>query len=143
MSDWDRSHEYVLVRFVKERAHLELHFTPGAASSADLIAIRKGLPEFRHVSPAALRKHLGTSGHLDLGDHPRSVALERMAVLRQQGLTVSATEFTRVDHLIYDKTIRGVILIEDSVEKEEVVREMMAAGMPIRDQEDFYVTDPG
>lgn len=35
------------------------------------------------------------------------------------------------------------MLIEDSVEKEEVVREMMAAGMPIRDQEDFYRTDPG
>ena len=143
MSEWDRSHQYVLIRFVKEGTHLELRFTPGVASAVELIAIRKGLAEFRLVPPAALRELLGTSGRLDLGDHPRPAALERVTALRRHGLTVVATEFTRVDYLIYDKTIRCTILMEDPVDKSATVREMKASGIPVRDHADFDITNPG
>jgi hypothetical protein len=135
MPTWDRSHDYVLQRFWNELVRVTIRFKNSSPSVAELAAIRRCLPQFRDTAPASLRKSIGDSQTLALGEMPGRLARQLIEILAAEGLEVVAQSASYVSYLPFDRTTGCAWLIEDEAEAMAVAKEMMAAGVPVHDIE--------
>jgi hypothetical protein len=80
---WDRSHDWVLQRFWNDLTLVRIQFRQGSPSVAELAALRRCLPQFRHTAPATVRAMIGDSRVFELGVLPTPEA--RRLIERAQG----------------------------------------------------------
>jgi hypothetical protein len=135
MLNWDRSHDYVLHRFWNDLTRVTIRFQDAPPSVHELAALRRCLPQFREVAPAALRGQIGESRDLSLGVMPTPEARSVIEAAQAQGLEVVAESASFVSYLPYDRTTGCVWLIEDGGEAAAVAQAMLQEGVPVQDIE--------
>jgi hypothetical protein len=135
MLTWDRSHDYVLHRFWNDLTRVKIRFRSAPPSVQELVALRRSLPQFRDVAPAALRGQIGDSQELPLGKMPTPEARRVIEAAQAQGLEVVAESASFVSHLPYDRTTGCAWLIEDDAEAAAVAQAMLQEGVPVEDIE--------
>ena len=96
---------------------------------------RRCLPQFRDLSPAAVRAQVGQSGELPLGVLPSPEGRRLIEAVQGQGLRVVAEGASSVGYLPLDRTTGCAWLIENELEARAVVQAMLAAGVPVQDVE--------
>jgi hypothetical protein len=133
MLNWDRSHDWVLQRYWNDLTRVTIQFRQGPPSVAELAALRRCLPQYRHTPPAKVRAMVPASGVLNLGVMPTRQARELIGVAQAEGLEVVAESASFVSYLPYDRTTGCAWLIEDDVEALAVARAMQAAGISVVD----------
>src|SRR5262245_34464394 len=135
MDSWDRTHDWIVNRIFHERARLTIRFNGNSPTVSELIAIRKCLPQFRHVPPTQLRASIGNSRQLELGEMPTREARQISEAARIEGLDASVENASFISYLAEDRTMGGAWLIEDYQEACRLAESMIAAGVPVRDIE--------
>jgi hypothetical protein len=135
MLTWDRSHDYVLHRFWNDLTRVTIRFHKGPPSVHELVALRRCLPQFRDLAPAALRSQIGGSRELSLGEMPTPEARRVMEAALAEGLEVVAESAAFVSYLPYDRTTGCAWLIEDDAEAAAVAQAMLQEGVPVQDIE--------
>ncbi len=100
MLSWDRSHQYVLYRYWNDRTRLTIRFQAATPSLQELVALRRCLPQFRDVPPAAMRSQIGDSQELSLGDMPSRDARKLIETI--EGLAPEG-EFHPVQQAFWEK----------------------------------------
>ncbi len=133
MLSWDRSRDWVVQRYYNELTRVTIRFQRGTPSVAELLAVRRCLPQFRDTPPAALRASIGRAGFLPLGEMPTREARRLVEDARAAGLEVVAENASFISYLPYDRTTRCAWLIEDEAEARSVAEAMIAAGVPIQE----------
>jgi hypothetical protein len=131
--DWDRSHDWILLRRFHDRAMISVAFERGQPSVGELIALRKCLPQFRDMSPAALRDSAGSSGRLDLGEFDGILVRPLVEKLEREGLAVAVRKTSFISYLPLDRTTNSAMIVEDAGEAKELAERMIEAGIPIQD----------
>jgi hypothetical protein len=132
MLDWDRTHDWELVEVYHDLTRVAIQFRQAAPSLTELLAVRRCLPQFRHMAPEAVRAVIGESGGLPLGVLPSPEARELIRMAEAVGLRVMAEGASAVGYLPFDRTTGCGMLIENDEEAAALVQEMLAAGVPIR-----------
>ncbi len=135
MLTWDRSHDYVLQRFWNDVTRVTIRFCDAPPSVQELAALRRCVPQFREVGPAALRNQIGDSRQLSLGQMPTPEARRVIEAAQAQGLEVIAESASFVSYLPYDRTTGCAWLIEDATEAAAVAQAMLQEGVPVQDIE--------
>ena len=135
MLTWDRSHEYVLHRFWNDLMRITIRFQASPPSVQELAAIRRCLPEFRYMAPAAVRGRIGGSPELSLGVLPTPEARRVIESAQAEGLEVIGESVSFVSYLPFDRTTGCAWLIEDDTEAAAVAKAMLEAGVPVQDVE--------
>jgi hypothetical protein len=135
MLTWDRSHDWVLQRFWNDLTRVCIRFRQGPPSVAELVALRRCLPQFRHMAPATVRAQIGNSGVLTLGVLPTPEARRLIETAQGEGLEIVAESASFVSFLPYDRTTGCAWLIEDDAEAAAVAQAMLAAGVPVQNIE--------
>lgn len=133
MAAWDQTHDWVLIRFFNDLTQVTIRFPNGKPTLAELVSIRRCLPQFRNMKPAALREAIGDSGKLPLGAMPTPDARKIIEAAQINGLEVVAESASYISYLPQDRTTGTVLLIEDALEAEAVAQSMLAAGVPIQE----------
>lgn len=131
MFHWDRTHDWVLQCFESDQAQLTVLFDEARPSIRELAALRRCLPDFRHLAPAAARSRAGTAGRLELGELPGPEARRLSECLRQAGLKAELRNTSCVSYLPLDRTTGAALLIEDDGEARRLAEEMIRAGIPV------------
>jgi hypothetical protein len=131
MIHWDSTHDWVLTRFESDRAELTVLFDEASPSLRELIALRRCLPEYRQLTPAAARDRAGTGGRVELGELPGPEARRLSEGLQQAGLRSELRNTSRISYLPVDRTTGAAMLIEDEGEARRVAEEMIRAGIPV------------
>lgn len=132
MADWDRTHDWELIRIFQDLTRVTISFKAAVPSLPELAAIRRCLPQFQHMPPAALLSAIGGAGVLPLGVLPTPEARELIRTTEAAGLRVMGEGASEVGYLPFDRTTGCGMLIEDDEEADKVTREMLAAGVPVR-----------
>jgi hypothetical protein len=132
MLAWDHSHDWVLQRFWNDLTRVTIRFPQGTPSVVELAALRRCLPQFRNMSPAALRAMIGDSGMLALGVLPTPEAQRLIEKAPSEQLEVIAESASFVSYLPYDRTAGCAWLIEDSAEAAAVAQAMLTAGIEVQ-----------
>ncbi len=135
MLTWDHSHDYVLCRFWNDLTRVTIRFQVSPPSVQELAAIRRSLPEFRNMAPAAVRGRIGDSQQLSLGVLPTPEARRVIESAQAEGLEVIAESASFVSYLPFDRTTGCAWLIEDDEEAAAVAQAMLEAGVPVQDVE--------
>lgn len=135
MLTWDRSHDYVLHRCWNDLTRVTIRFQGLPPSVRELAAIRRCLPDFRNVAPAAVRGRVGNSRELSLGVLPTPEARRVIEAAQAEGLEVIGESASFVSYLPFDRTTGCAWLIEDDAEAAAVARAMLADGVPVQDVE--------
>src|SRR2546429_5696278 len=86
--NWDRSHDVVLQRFHHDVTRVAIQFQQAPPSITELMALRRCLPQFRHLPPAVLRERLSESQELSLGELPTIEARRIIDGIQATGLRV-------------------------------------------------------
>lgn len=131
MLTWDRSHDYVLQRFFNDLTHVMIRFRGQPPSVSELVALRRCLPQYRYMTPAAVREEIGRSQELSLGELPSREARRLIETLQKVGLDVVVQSASYVSYVPFNRTTGYAWLIEDDAEAATVVEEMLAAGVPV------------
>jgi hypothetical protein len=131
MIHWDRTHDWVLQCFESDRAELTVLFDGARPSLRELAALRRCLPEFQQLAPAAARDRAGAGGRVELGELPGPEARRLLDCLRQAGLRAELHNTSCVSYLPLDRTIGAVLLIEDEGEARHLAEEMIRDGIPV------------
>ena len=135
MLAWDRTHDWVLQQILLDLTRVSIQFRQMPLSVAELVALRKCLPQFRDMAPAAVRDAVGEAGVLLLGVPPSPEARKLIRAAEAAGLQVVAEGASRVSYLPFDRTTGCAWLIEDDDEAAAVAQAMLAAGVPVQDVE--------
>jgi hypothetical protein len=135
MASWDRSHDWVVQRHYNDVTRVTIRFGRGAPTVADLLAVRRCLPQFRNTPPAELRALIGSTASLPLGEMPTREALRMVEATKAAGLEVVAVNASFISYLPYDRTTDCALLIEDEAEARSVAAAMIAAGVPVQQVE--------
>jgi hypothetical protein len=135
MPVWDKTHDWVLIRSWNDLTRVTILFQQVPPSVAELVAIRRCLPQCRHMAPARVRAAVGEPGALPLGVLPSPEARQLIQVAEAQGLRVVAEGASVVCCLPFDRTTGCAWLIEDEAEAVAVLQAMLAAGAPVQDVE--------
>ena len=135
MLTWDRSHDYVLHRFWNDLTRVTIRFRNSPASVPELAALRRCVPQFRDMAPMSVRKTIGDSQELQLGELPTREARRLIEAAQAEGLEVIAESASFVSYLPFDRTTGCAWLIEDDADAAGVVQEMLAAGVLVEDVE--------
>ena len=133
MLDWDRSHDWILHLFRVEETRVTIRFRYNPPSVPELAALRRCLPEFRHVAPARLRARLSETGALELGNMPTREARPLIESALGEGLDVAVECEPRVGYVPFDRTTGCAWLIEDDGEGLAVAQDMIASGIPVQE----------
>ena len=133
--DWDRTHDWVLHRHWEYLTRVTIRFRTGKPSLAELVAVRRCLPQFRYMPPAAVRETIGDSGELSLGVFPTLEGISIVEAARVEGLEVVTAGASSVSYLPEDRTDGCLWVIEDEAESQAVAKSMLAAGIPVQDEE--------
>jgi hypothetical protein len=131
MFQWNRTHDWVLQCFETDRADLTVLFDGARPSLRELAALRRCLPEFRHLPPAATRNRAGTSGRLELGELPGPEARRLVEDLQHAGLRTELRNTSCVSYLPLDRTTGAALIVEDEAESRRLAADMMRAGIPV------------
>src|SRR5690349_13999066 len=121
MLSWDRTHDWVLERFWHDLTRVTIQFRQAPPSVAELVAVRRCLPQFRHMAPAAVRAMIGETRVLPLGVLTSPEARELIQTAEAEGLTVLAEGASQVSYVPFDRTTGCAWLIEDEVEAATMV----------------------
>jgi hypothetical protein len=132
MVAWDCTRNWVLHRFWHDLTRVTICFQHVPPSVAELAAVRRCLPQFRHIAPASLRTATD-GGVLPLGILPSSQAHFLIEAARGQGLEVLADNASFASYLPVDRTAGSAWLIEDHAEATAVAQAMRAAGVPVQE----------
>ncbi len=135
MADWERSHDWVLIKYNRNYTRIIIHFQQDKPSIGELLAVRRCLPQFSHDSPAKIRTLIIEAGGLFLDEMLSSDAVRVMEGIKGQGLNISVESRSFASYLPIDRTTGSALLIEDEFKKCRVVEEMIAAGVPIENNE--------
>src|SRR5260370_14159124 len=135
MVAWDHLQDWVLQRFWPDRTRVAILFRQRPPSVADLLAVRRCLPQFRDKPPAVIRALVPDSGVLALGVLPTPEARRLIEAAKGEGLDVVAESASFVSYLPYDRTTRCAWLIEDEAEAAAITQSMLAACVPRPDIE--------
>jgi hypothetical protein len=133
MLAWDRTHDWVLHRFFNDLARITIHFSAGRPSLAEIAALRRCLPQFRDIAPAAVKEKIAGSRTLSLEVMPTPGARKLVEALQNEGLQALADDVSYVSYLPHDRTIDCALIIEDDAESAAVAQSMIAAGVPVED----------
>ncbi len=133
--DWDRTHDWVLHRHWENLTRVTIRFPIGKPSLTELVAVRRCLPQFRYMAPAAVRETIGDRRELLLGVFPTLEARSIVEAVREEGLEVVTADESFVSYLPEDRTDGCLWVIEDGAESQEVAKSMLAAGIPVQDEE--------
>ena len=134
--DWDRSHEWVIERWWKKRAVVTIKFRGEGPSAAELYALRRCLPEFQHVAPMAVRNSIGNVSRFEMAELEEREARQVAETLARAGFSLDVVVRSVVHHLPIDRTMQVAWLIEDwAPDRDEMIRQMIAEGVPIVDVE--------
>jgi hypothetical protein len=129
MASWDRSHEYVVHRTFHERTQLTIHFAAGAPTVAELVAVRKCLPNFGNMNPSAFRALIGDTGSVSLGVLETRQAREIVKWAPTEGLKIVAENASFVTYRIHDVTLNCTLPLADEGELQSIAEAMIAAGV--------------
>ena len=121
----------MLHRFFHERAEVTIHFGAQTPTVGELAALRRLVPHYSNMPPAALRELVGHAGEHSLGDMPGDTARELAAEAQKIGLKFTVENTSIVGYLPFDKTTGCAWLIDDEEESKAVVESMIAAGVPV------------
>jgi hypothetical protein len=140
MIDWDKAHDWVLVRFEHTSTKIVIYFKEDIPAASELKAVKRLAPECRNASTMGLRKQIIGDGKLALHNIPISDAVKIISDLEQEGLNVILEIAFSTSYLPIDRTTNSAWLIEDELESFQVAVEMIAAGIPI-EKDDEYTTN--
>jgi hypothetical protein len=87
------------------------------------------------MAPAAVRETIGGRRELLLGVFPTSEARSIVEAVREEGLEVVTADESFVSYLPEDRTDGCLWVIEDGAESQAVAKSMLAAGIPVQDEE--------
>ena len=132
MLAWDRSQDWELARFWHDLTRVTIQFQKDTPSVTELVAIRRCLPQFRHLPPAEVRAAIGTSGALPVGVLPSPEARQLIRATEAAGLRAIAEGASFASYLPFNRTTSTAWLIEDAEELAQVVRAMLADRVPVR-----------
>lgn len=132
MLTWDRTHDWVLERYWRDLTRVTIQFRRRPPSVIELAALRRCLPQYRHMAPAELRAVTADSDALPLGVMPTPEARQLIAAAEAQGLQVLAEGASYVSYLPINRTTGCAWRIEDDAESVAVVEAMLAAGVPVQ-----------
>jgi len=136
MAEWDRSRRWELHKVVRHATVLSIRFV-AEPSGADLNAAREVFAALAAMSPAEAKRVLTAPEGLELGEYAPQDATRLLDRAIELGLPVVARDATDVSYVPVDATEGlSVLLIEDPSEHDRVVREMLDAGVPVRDDRD-------
>jgi hypothetical protein len=133
MLNWDRSHDFVLLRWRRDLTSITIRFQTSSPSVAELIALRRFLPRFRDMAPRAVREMIGHSQELRLDALPTPEAILLIEEAEREGLDVHAEQKSFTGYQPYDRTIGCAWLIENGDEAAAVVQTMIAEGVQVQD----------
>jgi hypothetical protein len=133
MLTWDCSHDYVLHRFWHDLTRVTIRFKVSPPSVQELASIRRCLPEFRNMAPAAARERIGDSRELSLGVLPTQEARRVLEWAQAEGLEVIGESASFASYLPFNRTTGCAWLIEDDTEAAAVLKAMLEAGIPVQD----------
>jgi len=131
MLAWDRSHDWILHRSWHDLTRVAVDFRQASPSVAQLVALRRCLPQCRDAAPAALRAKIANSGTYSLGVLPSPEARQLIESLQKQGLEVVAESASFVSYLPIDCTTGCAWLIEDEADAVAVAHAMLEAGIRV------------
>jgi hypothetical protein len=141
MADWERSHDWVLIRFDRHYTKIIIYFQQDKPSTDELMTIRRCLLGFSNASPAKLRTLIIEAGGLFLDKMPSSDAARVIESIQGQGLYIVVENRSVTSYLPIDRTTDRALLISNKFEKDRISEEMIAAGVPIEKIEDYKIND--
>jgi hypothetical protein len=131
MIDWERTHDWLLHCFAHDLAQLTILFDHDRPSLRELMALRKSLPEFGDLSPAAARERARAIGRVALEEMWGPEARRLAVRLQHAGLRTEIRNTSYISYLPIDRTTGAALLIEDEAESRRVTDEMLRAGIPV------------
>lgn len=135
MVAWDRSHDWVLQRFWRDLTRVAIQFRRVPPTVTELAAVRRCLPQFRDIAPAAAQAAIGDDGVLPVGELPSCEVRQLIEAAQGQGLDVVTMSASSVRYLPYDRTTGCAWLIEDDADAAAVAQSMLAEGVPVHEVE--------
>jgi len=133
MTEWDNSHDWILLRHFSDEIELKVRFDEGRPSPAELVSLRKCVPTLRHEPPAELRDRIAAGGSVVLGTYEVMEGRHLERTLKSAGLGVVVIERSSVFLLPFDRTTRTALLIEDEIASAQLAEDMILAGVPVQD----------
>jgi hypothetical protein len=138
MTDWDRSHDWVLIKDTHYCIKIFIRFQKNIPSASELQAVRRCIPEWRNISVMGLLKLIIQDGYLVSHDVLSSDAIKIILDAKKAGLNANLHYTCINSYLPIDRTTSTALLISDEFQSHRVTQAMIAAGVPIENDEDFW-----
>ena len=105
MIDWDKTHDWVLIKFEHTSTRIVIHFKEDIPIASELKAVKRAVPECRTASTIGLRKQIIEDGSLALYNIPISAAINVISDLEKEGFNVILEIAFSTSYLPIDRTI--------------------------------------
>lgn len=136
MTAWDRTRKWVLHRVQVKKRRLVVVFQQEGPSVKELMALRSLVAKYAQLPPPRLKSIIGLSRTLDIGGFAPAEAQRLKAKASELGLLLQEEATSHISYLPVDTSgcMDEALLICDDAEAERVAQEMIAAGVPVKDE---------
>ena len=100
------------------------------------MALRSLVAEYARLPPARLKSTIGSSCTFDIGEFSTAEAQQLKARASELGLLLEEKDTSHTCYLPVDTSgnMDEALLIDDDAEAERVAQEMIASGVPVKDE---------
>lgn len=129
---WDRKHRWTVQEFHYKRSRVTIHFAGPNPTTAELMALRRWVPELSSVPPAALKARLAGKGCYPLDLMKPDEAPGHARWLEQNGLRAVVEDASYVEIIPFDATDENDWIIPDPNKAKAVAQAMRAEGIKVK-----------
>lgn len=131
MTDWNRSHDWEVRKSFQTRYRVTVCFEGLTPTAAELVAVRRCLPQSRNLPPAEFRRMIAQSGGLELEELGEIEFQWLKQRLEAEKVRYRVDREPCMSYLCVDRTTSTALLIEDCEESRRVAEEMIAMGFAV------------
>lgn len=131
MIDWNRSHDWEVRKSFQTRYRVRVCFEGALPTAAELVAVRRCLPQSRNLPPAEFRRTIAQSGGLELEELGEIEFQSLKQRLEAEKVRYRVDRESCTSYLCVDRTTSTALLIEDCEESRRVAEEMIAMGFAV------------
>ncbi len=131
MSNWDRTHDWEVLRFTGDRLSFSIRLAGEKPTLAELRALRECFTQFRTVPVSELRSAVTRPGALEFTFMHGMEARPLIDTARALGLQVTVECVPYVSISAYDRTAGCMLDCSDEQEHKAIIDSMLEAGVPI------------
>ena len=128
---WDGSENWGLIQYNASLTKLEVHFVSDVPTVAEIIALRKLIPEYRNLPLKEIKLKLGSSGYLLLGTFSGHEAISIYYRGINLNLDMERHDVSTIYYQIIEQATETVLTIENKDLERRIAQTMLEHGIPI------------